>query len=191
MDESKACCSQPGSMLGSQPFSKILALGYYDGPTSGILQCEACGKVLKFDLLDWDDRHDVRIFRLAEVPAESLTEAMKILPKDKRSEARLWVPMVSSLPTEEARQTVHRKIEQILAGGKPAHLLIAWENSSERVLAAKPIPGDELAKAADWFSEDDSSHHPDWFVLLGLSKNNRTDILKTRVTTSGQSVETR
>ena len=50
------------------PVLKILALGYYDGPTDGLLQCEN-GLVYRFEILAWDsEAQDVRVFSLAPMP---------------------------------------------------------------------------------------------------------------------------
>jgi hypothetical protein len=40
---SRPCCQAPSALAGRlSPFSQIVALEFYDGPTSGVLQCEAC-----------------------------------------------------------------------------------------------------------------------------------------------------
>ena len=43
------CCQDPHTLRnGPSPFFKIVALGFYDGPTSGVLQCQTCQAVFKF-----------------------------------------------------------------------------------------------------------------------------------------------
>ena len=47
------------------PFVRLVAVGYYDGPTHGLVECGGCGRLYAFCKLDWDDGQDVRIFSLA------------------------------------------------------------------------------------------------------------------------------
>lgn len=61
------CCRQ---VIGerrtvSSPFLRLVATGYYDGPTDGLVECGACKTLYVFHKLDWDDGQNVRIFSLA------------------------------------------------------------------------------------------------------------------------------
>ncbi len=54
------------------PVRRVLALGYYDGPTEGLLQCEA-GGVHRFEMLAWDsETQDVRSLQPRPDPAHGL-----------------------------------------------------------------------------------------------------------------------
>ena len=170
MDQIVACCQDPASLVGAElPFSKILALGFYDGPTSGVLQCGACSAAYKFDLLDWDEGHEVRIFRLASLPTDSLDQIVKVLAPAGSPRWPVWVPSRWKSPSEDARQEADRGVQRIVELAKPAELLIAWIGYGERVLAARRLPAAELANLGDWFSRDESNRGKDWFRLLGLA----------------------
>ena len=72
MSNVRVCCSKLATFPGAKsPFSKLVALGYYDGPTAGVLQCEVCGTAYRFEMLDidpdWDEGLDVRIFILSQL----------------------------------------------------------------------------------------------------------------------------
>ena len=49
------------------PFGKILSLGWYDGTTSGLVQCSQCSAVFKYDIVDWDSDQDQRIFAFSPI----------------------------------------------------------------------------------------------------------------------------
>ncbi len=67
----RQCCVDRSS--GSQsPFSRLIALKYYDGPTEGFVECGACQTTFYFKLLDWDDGQDLRIFALREAIGASI-----------------------------------------------------------------------------------------------------------------------
>ena len=169
MDQAVPCCQNPAALTNAHsPFSKILALGFYDGPTSGVLQCATCSSVYKFDMLDWDDDHRVRIFRLAALPGDSLTECVKALEQPEAPHWPVWVPSRWNLPSEESRELADRKVQRILDRAQPAELIIAWAGYGERILAARTVPAADLANVPDWFSRTDPAEGRDWFALLGL-----------------------
>jgi hypothetical protein len=174
VDKAVACCQDPDSLVDVElPFSKIVALGFYDGPTSGLLQCGTCSAAYKFDLLDWDESHEVRIFRLASLPADSVDQIVKILAPAGSPRWPVWVPSRWNFPSEDARQEADRDVQPILQLAKAAELIIAWTGYGERVLAARRLPPAELADLPDWFSRDDSNRGRDWFRFLGLAGTNR------------------
>jgi hypothetical protein len=171
MSPATPCCRDFQSLTAAEsPFAKIIALGFYDGPTSGILQCRTCGRVYGFDMLDWDEGHGVRIFRLALLPPDALDRCVSALAPYGPPQWPVWVPARANLPSEETGEVADRQVERILGQAEPAELVVAWTGYGDRVLAAKSVPAAELVDAPDWFSVDDPSNLPDWFSLLGLAK---------------------
>lgn len=61
------CCRQLIGELRSiqSPFARLLATGYYDGPTDGIVECGECQTLYAFHKIDWDEGQDLRVFSLA------------------------------------------------------------------------------------------------------------------------------
>jgi len=169
VDQSVPCCQKPASLTNAEaPFSKLLVLGFYDGPTSGILQCGTCSAVYKFDMLDWDDIHEVRVFRLASLPVDSLDQCVKALAQPKPPRWPVWVPSRWDLSSDEARELADRDVQRILATEKPAELVVAWAGYAEKILGARKMPAADLANVPDWFSRDDSTEGRDWFSVLAL-----------------------
>jgi hypothetical protein len=174
MDQAKPCCQNPAILSNApSPFSKMVVLEFYDGPTSGILQCRECAAIYKFDMLDWAQDHDVRIFRLAVLPADSLTQCVKALAQPEPPRWPIWVPSRGNLRSEEARQMADREVQRILDKAQPAELVLAWAGYGETILAARKVPAADLAAVPDWFARDPSTEGPDWFTLLGLGKRQR------------------
>jgi len=66
---SDACCTRldPGC---ESPFD-IVMLGWYDGRTSGLARCRACGTAYHFEMVAWDEEHELRVYGLTEVTGEA------------------------------------------------------------------------------------------------------------------------
>jgi hypothetical protein len=167
---SMVCCQNPEALSNSDsPFTKIIALDFYDGPTGGILRCETCHTVYQFDMLDWDDHHQVRVFRLRVLPENSWEKSLQALEEaEPRPQWPVWAPC--KWPSVHAREEANTKLSKILAQAKPAELLVAWLGYGERILAARKFPPKELDMEPAWLTVDDKSKFRDWFPLLGLSK---------------------
>jgi hypothetical protein len=176
MEPRQPCCQQLPSPPGSRsPFSRILALGFYDGPTAGILQCGTCGAVYRFDMLDWDDNQEVRVFRLAALPPGSLEEAIRVFEKAGPPRWPVWIPMRSAFPSEEAAQEADRAVGRLLDRAETARWVVAWSGYGERIVAARGVGPEELAGATDWFSVADPTSARDWFLFLGLPRKDGGD----------------
>jgi hypothetical protein len=167
---SRVCCQNLEALSNSDsPFTKIIASDFYDGPTGGILQCETCQTVYQFDMLDWDDHHQVRVFRLRVLPESSWEKSLQALEKaEPPPRWQVWVPC--KWPSDDAREEANRKLSKILAQAKPAELLVAWLGYGERILAARKFSPKDLDMEPAWLTVDDKSKFRDWFPLLGLSK---------------------
>src|SRR6266487_451287 len=82
------------------PFTKVLALGYYDGPTNGVLQCGDGGQVYKFDLIEGpfsteEGLWDMRVFALAPLPGSALARLAEGYSSFWAPRWPLWVPIWS------------------------------------------------------------------------------------------------
>jgi hypothetical protein len=169
-----ACCQDPVTLANTtSPFSRIFVLGFYDGPTSGVLQCATCLAEYKFDMLDWSDDQETRVFRLASLRAGSLAQCVDALAQAGPPRWPVWVPARSNLRSEEAREQADRTIRDILARAEPAQLIVAWTGYGDRILTAQRLPAKELNEVPDWFSLADPALERDWFRVLRLTKNQK------------------
>ena len=67
------CCRQYHSQDAEflSPFQRVIALGYYDGETSGFAQCHQCGDWYVFELIDWDSGQDLRVFQVDRIGGQA------------------------------------------------------------------------------------------------------------------------
>lgn len=125
------------------PFSRVVAVGYYDGPTSGVVECGVCATLYRFEKLDWDDEQDVRIFSLSPVRGRSISE----LTQDSGGVVPSWpVWVLGGAATEDAA----RLVEEISAAADPVEFIVATENLLGTIEVWRPVG---LAGDVDWFSE--------------------------------------
>jgi len=170
MSQFTPCCQQLEAFSDvKSPFSKIIALGFYDGPTSGIVQCEICSAIYKFEMLGWDDDQEVRIFSLAPLASAAWTRMVNLLSKHESPKWPLWFPKWE-FPSESVRNNVESETDKILASAAMPELVIASNRYGDRILAAR-----KLAK-------EDLEYVKDWFTWLGLTKY-REEILAPLVST--------
>jgi hypothetical protein len=124
------------------PVCRILALGYYDGPTEGLLQCEA-GRVYRFELLAWDaETQDVRVFSLAPMPSVAFDLLAERYAHHEKPRWPIWVPSWYEDPKEETAA--------ILAQAGEVEWVIATEDLMGTILAAKRVRPDDLRAVTDW-----------------------------------------
>jgi hypothetical protein len=136
---------------GKSPITQILALGFYDGPTNGLLRCGEDGRVYRFDLLDDDLEQDIRIFGLAPLDSNAMTRLVEALSPYQESRWPVWVPRWE-FPKEAIRSALDNLTDQILNGAGPPEFAIATSDLVKEILLAKEITVEDLASVADWFS---------------------------------------
>ena|SRR5215467_3760964 len=150
---------QPGSVLHEgknyrSPFTKVLALGYYDGPTNGLLQSGEAGPVYKFDVVDdlWiSNGEDVRVFTLAPVPSNSLTELTNLYSQFLVPHWPFWVPPWS-FPTKEIQQRMERATDDVLGRAGPVEWALAATDLLGTIHAARAVGPEEFSQITDWYS---------------------------------------
>jgi hypothetical protein len=136
------------------PVVKVLALGWHDGPTDGILQCEPGGAVFKFDLLDevrqWPtEEQDLRVFSLAPLPATAVGELEAAYAPYFPLRWPVCAP-VWNFPTAADRTAIDRLTDQVLQQAGPVTWVVAACDLLGEILAARPVTPEEVARVADW-----------------------------------------
>ncbi len=132
------------------PFSRIIALGYYDGPTSGILEGGTAGPAYKFVMLDGDD---LRIYSLAPLPPGSLENLVQLLTPYQQPRWPLWCPRWS-FPSEALRAEVEAETDRILGLAGPVEWVVAAEDLLHEIVAARSLrPGSSVAAAQQKLAE--------------------------------------
>jgi hypothetical protein len=171
MNDTRMCCQNLAeNVTFPTPFSRMIVLGFYDGPTSGLVQCGSCSASYYFDMLDWDEDHEVRIFRLAALRERSFQNCVQIYEAFEEPRWPIWWPFSKTSPPEAMRPEFERQLANVLVEAKPPEWLVAWQGYGEEILAAKKVSSRLIANERDWFSQDDGKPTEDWFSLLGLDK---------------------
>src|SRR4051812_25452498 len=104
MNDPAPCCRELTRLRRAKsPFTRIIALDWYDGPRGSLLQCGRCDRESRFERLDEsihdDEGQDVRIFGLAPLPAHSLDRFVEALSRYQSPNQPVWVPLWT-FPTE-------------------------------------------------------------------------------------------
>ena len=137
------------------PFSRVVALGYYDGPTNGLLECGAGGQVFKFDLLDEQanpEGLEVRVFGLALLSPSALTQLAQAYARFFTPRWPVWVP-VWQFPRREDQEAMERLTDQVLQQAGPVQWVVATAGDLlGEVIAARRVTPEEASRVSDWFS---------------------------------------
>jgi hypothetical protein len=124
------------------PVQKVLAFGYYDGPTEGVLQCSN-GQTYRFDLLAWEpETQDLRLFCLSPLPAPGWEQLTTLCAA---REAMRWPVWVVGW-----HEGLHQSIQESLRQAGPVEWVVATEDLQGEILRVKAIRPDELARVTDW-----------------------------------------
>jgi len=154
MSDSPVCCRElPAFPEAKSPFSKLIALGWYDGPTSGVLECDICSTAYRFEMLDqdpdWDEGLDIRIFSLSPLPTGAFAELVEVCEEFFGSpDWPIWV-LIWDFGSEAEKNQAAQKIHQIQNRAMNPQLIVATRSLSKELIAARRV---------------------DWFALLGLSR---------------------
>lgn len=127
-------------------FSRLLALGYYDGPTEGIAEC-AEGHVAVLRLRDWDQYQDLRVFSVREYPDVRFDE-LEIAVSE--FEEPTW-PIF--LPTQPLSARADALVQRLLDDAWPPDYLIASTDPTGTIRASRLYSGIADTNACDWFAE--------------------------------------
>jgi hypothetical protein len=124
------------------PVQKVLAFGYYDGPTEGVLQC-ADGQTYRFDLLTWDqETQNLRVFGLSPLPRPAWDQLIALCASHETPRWPVWV-----LSWHEG---LHQPIEDVLRQAGRMEWVFATEDLQGEILRVQAIRPDELAQVTDW-----------------------------------------
>ena len=86
------CCQTLAAGSAPAVFDRVIALGYYDGPTEGVVSCGACGKNYVFRMCGWDpDDDDARVFELRPVVNSSLDSVLEIFAHVGPPRSPVWL----------------------------------------------------------------------------------------------------
>lgn len=124
------------------PVQQVLALGYYDGPTEGVLRCTN-EQAYRFELLAWEpETQDVRVFCLSPLPTFAWEQLTALCAAHESPRWPVWVV--------GRHDEIHQTIKDILRQAGPAQWVLATEDLQGEVLQVKAIRPEESARITDW-----------------------------------------
>ena len=140
----QTCCR---FMIGTlrkvpSPFSKLVMLGYYDGPTDGLIECATCATTYAFRKIDWDDGQNLRVFALAPIPGHDLKELQELGPTQETPKWPTWAPNAGSKAANVAGE--------MCQGASPEEFIVAADDLLKTLEVWRPVG---LATPSDWFVE--------------------------------------
>src|SRR5687768_1561221 len=150
---SRLCAKQfpnDGGMGTASPLSKMVALGFDDGPTEGIVCCENCSSAYRFETLaidfdgrydhpSWDRGEELRVFALTSLPPETFDRIVDWLSSIESPRWPVWAPGVGS-PSSELARVIEAEVVPALAGSSGPRLLIAAANLLATIVAIRDFP---------------------------------------------------
>src|SRR5262245_15449691 len=107
----------------ASPFARAISLGYYDGSTSGVLECGTCSEIYRYEMIDSDAR-DLRVFALAPMPKGSLDELALACSVLGQPRWPMWSP-VWRFKDESEKNRVQREVDRLLAMATPVQVIVA------------------------------------------------------------------
>jgi hypothetical protein len=113
------------------PVTRVLILDYYDGAFGGVLQLGEGGPVFKFDCskeVPNPDGVDERHYDLQPLSSDALDRLERVIGEYIPSTWPTWLP-VWTFPTAEIKESVNRKVDDILGCGGPAEWQIATSDT--------------------------------------------------------------
>lgn len=160
------CCQQLGNHRQVRsPFRKLIVLGFYDGATSGLTECQACTRGYRFELVTWDDQQDVRIFALAPLTPGIFQGVAEICATlGELPGWPVWIPRFEG----EAGRVASSRIDEVLGRLSSFELLVASEALERDLLVARPVKDSERGRLQQRMASVRTTRAPEWFAALGL-----------------------
>ena len=128
------------------PFARLVATGYYDGPTEGLVECGTCGTTYSFHKLDWDDQQDLRVFSLAPL-APLASQGLEDLANASGAPPAKWPSWVLA---DETSAGLAAKVDELRGSAFPEEFVVATEDLLREIDVWRPVG---LGPHGDWFSE--------------------------------------
>jgi hypothetical protein len=167
--EAPCGCKNLQSDTAVESMFLVIVLDFYDGPTSGVMQCKTCANVYRFMMVDWDDDHNVRIHALAPLPPGSFQQVVDLLSQYESPRWPRWTAVLRNL-SEEILAAIYEQLNKLVGSAGPATLLVALSRGGEQVLAVRALAASDPNDVQDWFSLAEAEPARDWFSFMGLIK---------------------
>lgn len=170
MDAQPSCFDsvRDGSQMPSL-LDRLVALGVYDGPTSGIAVRTASREYFAFRLLAWDALQSVRVFSLAPVDKEAAERALEAISREEAPDwPEWWLRTELTLAAKQSIASMDVSAQLAVAVVVTRSLLGVWY----RCAIVRPSQRDLFERLASTTSEEDEvsiGSFEEWLAFTGLS----------------------
>ncbi len=132
-------CELARSSKEPSPFDRAIVLGWYDGPSDGLIRCGACKRIFRFELLDSvDEDREIQIYSLAQLPADSMDRLVNALSPFMKPYWPMWAPLWK-FPTEDDRIRVDRAVDDLIARACSPEVVVMTSGLLDEILDLKPV----------------------------------------------------
>jgi hypothetical protein len=149
------------------PFKKTIALGYYDGATSGLAQCGNCPVAYRFELIAWNSNQENRIYSLAEIEPQVFESIVHTLSLIEVPRWPYWIPRWQFKSPEEEKRN-RDAVELDLQKASTANLVIATDHIGKEIVTCREIVADACDHLPKPGLLPDPSNWKYWQQYLGL-----------------------
>jgi hypothetical protein len=157
------CGRNPTDQVGAaSPFAKIVAFGYEDGPSIGIVRCVDCSEAYRFEMLAtdvdglydqaaWDRGEELRIFALVPLSEGAFDRIVTLLSSVEEPIWPVWLPGVSRRSPELDRH-IEADVSEILGTAGHPRLIVATADLLKPFVAIRDYPAEDGQAPLDWFA---------------------------------------
>jgi hypothetical protein len=117
----------------------VLVLGYYDGPTEGVIQFGDGGPVFQFEMIDDDHVAGTRSYTFDPLPADALDRITAVVAPHIEPSWPVWFP-VWKFRTHGDRLAVDAAVADVLAAAEESEWRVTTADPGFRLLLAERVP---------------------------------------------------
>ncbi len=152
-EPSKPCCKEISSAWRGfpSPFVRMAIMEYYDGAVDGIVECGVCLGLFVFRMLDWDDRHRVRVYSLAPAPG---TFGDWVDSSDSACHLTTWGPDVDTefVVWVESVMDASSEVMYLFASPDPLKEIEVWSSTELEQIGKDSLFEGGPPLGVDWFA---------------------------------------
>jgi len=153
------------------PCIRLLCLGWYDGPTSGVAATSG-GRLYRFELLDRrPDADDLRVFAFAPLPGGAWDRLVEAIEGYQEPRWPVFVPTWKFATPGELERLDRLAVEVLDTSGEPVYV-VAAEDLMGEIVAARVAAGPAAAAArlalTSYRLDVNGARGFQWFDYLGI-----------------------
>jgi hypothetical protein len=129
--------------------TQVIALGYFDGPTEGVVKLSD-GQIFRFSPLAEDVNREIRAFALATLSQQQFDDIVRLLSMPLGSPTwPIWVPLWR-FANENLRISTEQGINAILAATEVVAVVVCSDDL-QHCLGVRSITAQQLETVVSWF----------------------------------------